>query len=69
MDALVKREAAPGLSLEAVPEPAVGINDVRYMAPFPTSASTRKASRKRGMGIRFVRLAPPGAEGGGEGGC
>ena len=28
MDALVKREAAPGLSLEAVPEPAVGINDV-----------------------------------------
>jgi threonine 3-dehydrogenase len=28
MDALVKREAAPGLSLESVPEPAVGINDV-----------------------------------------
>ena len=28
MDALVKREAGPGLSLESVPEPAVGINDV-----------------------------------------
>ncbi|KGE04696.1 L-threonine 3-dehydrogenase [Pseudohaliea rubra] len=28
MDALVKREAGPGLSLEAVPEPVVGINDV-----------------------------------------
>jgi threonine 3-dehydrogenase len=28
MDALVKREAAPGLNLESVPEPAVGINDV-----------------------------------------
>ena len=30
---------------------------------------SKKASRKRGMGIRFVRLSPPGAEGGGEGGC
>ena len=28
MDALVKREAGPGLSLESVPEPTVGINDV-----------------------------------------
>lgn len=28
MKALVKREAAPGLSLEEVPEPEVGINDV-----------------------------------------
>lgn len=28
MDALVKRDAAPGLWLETVPEPSVGINDV-----------------------------------------
>ena len=28
MDALVKREAGPGLSLESVPAPVVGINDV-----------------------------------------
>ena len=28
MKALVKREAAPGLWLEDVPEPAIGINDV-----------------------------------------
>ena len=28
MQALVKREAAPGLALEDVPEPRPGINDV-----------------------------------------
>ena len=28
MKALVKRESAPGLQLEDVPEPTIGINDV-----------------------------------------
>ena len=28
MKALVKKEAAPGLSLEECPEPEIGINDV-----------------------------------------
>jgi len=30
---------------------------------------SKKASRKRGLGIRLVRLSPPGASGGGGGGC
>jgi hypothetical protein len=61
-------ENAAGPAKASVDGQSVEQHAIRDQIEADRYLESKKASRKRGMGIRFVRLSPPGAEGG-EGGC
>lgn len=62
-------ENAAGPAKASVDGQSVEQHAIRDQIEADRYLESKKASRKRGMGIRFLRLSPPGAEGGGEGGC